>query len=164
MPLSPIAALMMSLARNPNNYRYATCTFNDTISSPVIGRIDFRQFVSYSYSVLKFRTLYRIHLFWLEFWLHLFEKKKKKKKKKKKILGGMANIVQLYVCTVCIRPFCQKVHMRNLRIIAAYEYQRKAKQLFDLEFYGPVNTAEVMSSRSLNLLTLTSTLCTHFLR
>ena len=49
VPMSPIAALMMSLARNPNNYRYATCMFNDTMSTRVVGRIDFRQFVSQSY-------------------------------------------------------------------------------------------------------------------
>jgi len=44
-PMSPMAMMMASLARNPNNFRYATCTFNDTWTS-VLGRVDFRQFVS----------------------------------------------------------------------------------------------------------------------
>lgn len=44
-PLTPMSMMMASLARNPNNYRYATCVFNDTFST-VKGRADFRQFVS----------------------------------------------------------------------------------------------------------------------
>lgn len=43
-PLSPVTMMMASLSQNPNNYRHATCTFNDTWST-VKGRADFRQFV-----------------------------------------------------------------------------------------------------------------------
>jgi hypothetical protein len=43
--MSPMAMMMASLAQNPNNYRYATCNFNDTWSQ-VRGRMDLRQFVS----------------------------------------------------------------------------------------------------------------------
>ncbi|XP_045156937.2 uncharacterized PPE family protein PPE62-like [Mercenaria mercenaria] len=43
-PLSPMAMMMASLAQNPNNYRYATCNFNDTWSQ-VRGRMDLRQFL-----------------------------------------------------------------------------------------------------------------------
>ncbi|XP_052257656.1 basic salivary proline-rich protein 2-like [Dreissena polymorpha] len=39
-----MAMMMATLARNPNNFRYASCTFNDTWTT-VKGRVDFRQFL-----------------------------------------------------------------------------------------------------------------------
>ncbi|KAL3867865.1 hypothetical protein ACJMK2_040711 [Sinanodonta woodiana] len=42
--VSPMANMFMTMATNPNNYRYATCAFNDTWS-PVRGRVEFRQFI-----------------------------------------------------------------------------------------------------------------------
>ncbi|KAK3592162.1 hypothetical protein CHS0354_019453 [Potamilus streckersoni] len=42
--VSPMANMFMTMATNPNNYRYATCVFNDTWS-PVRGRVEFRQFI-----------------------------------------------------------------------------------------------------------------------